>query len=606
MPAEKTRTAREDHAAAFRLETEDNQGFISKRMPQEHRRLAIPIALAAQYALVLVFWPASAGLRVAYALSALVAIGCALWAQREIARSGSLWPSLAMILPAVVMTGVFISLDSPDTDRGMCSAAVWPHVIAAGLAVERSSRPGAVRDHDPRLGRLMRIALFIAMALYGVWLILLGLKGRLMRPNDFAFTASVGAFLLYWALETGSETRRAVGAAVRAFLERHDAKGSATGVVASLRASPSVLPVDLPSAVAGVCSSDRAREEGFALLGRVRRVLDLATVADRRLYVDCLIVEKDMVPHGLARLVAELEGTNCERLLLRALLAAPTFTEDDARAARWMAWRVAGDDASSVSRVVVQIEAVLHDVIKHGFGRVARGLETLRSTGQLSEDNRRAADAFLDDLLDRLRAIDARLRAVHVSAGPLQEDVEAVRALRETRSWARAEAVTFDEVVARVRRLLERQAGLLRHSVPAVVRRVVRDVQEGHDVSIDVSVDEVHEDSLVVIALPDALPVIVTNLVQNAAVWAQRSDKPPRVHVEVGLVGDPRRPSVELRVEDSGPGIDPAEHETALHKGRGLGLVQRHLASLRGSSLAIERAKLGGAAFVVRMPSRDV
>ena len=68
-------------------------------------------------------------------------------------------------------------------------------------------------------------------------------------------------------------------------------------------------------------------------------------------------------------------------------------------------------------------------------------------------------------------------------------------------------------------------------------------------------------------------------------------------------------------VEDSGPGLgnlDPDEMQQPFRKGSttsdgaGLGLaIVRHVAELHGGRLEIGRSTLGGARFVMSLPSRD-
>jgi len=115
----------------------------------------------------------------------------------------------------------------------------------------------------------------------------------------------------------------------------------------------------------------------------------------------------------------------------------------------------------------------------------------------------------------------------------------------------------------------------------------------------------------------DGLPVsprdIVTllgNLVDNAFDAVQESD---RREVVVRLEGSAA--TLQLDVEDSGPGLDLDQAERAFsrgwstkrgdrHMGRGLGLalvaqvVRRH-----GGRVEVSRSPLGGAAFSVRVPA---
>ena len=98
----------------------------------------------------------------------------------------------------------------------------------------------------------------------------------------------------------------------------------------------------------------------------------------------------------------------------------------------------------------------------------------------------------------------------------------------------------------------------------------------------------------------------VLNLVINAAQAAG-----PDGRVEVSL--RPGDGTLVLRVEDSGPGVDPREYGrifapgyTTKTNGSGLGLLcVRAFADSCNAMISVERSQLGGAAFLVQMPARQ-
>ena len=110
---------------------------------------------------------------------------------------------------------------------------------------------------------------------------------------------------------------------------------------------------------------------------------------------------------------------------------------------------------------------------------------------------------------------------------------------------------------------------------------------------------------------------VLTNLVANAAKFTRRG----HVTVTGEVRPDPRGTArVSISVEDSGPGIDPAQRErvfdafvqadaslTRTHGGTGLGLaIARRLARAMGGDVAIEHSGPGGSRFVFAWPARCV
>jgi signal transduction histidine kinase len=99
---------------------------------------------------------------------------------------------------------------------------------------------------------------------------------------------------------------------------------------------------------------------------------------------------------------------------------------------------------------------------------------------------------------------------------------------------------------------------------------------------------------------------IVLNLLSNAVKFTDAGS----VRVTVSSAGR----WAEVRVEDTGPGISPEDHERVFQEfeqtggsagrgGTGLGLpISRRLAGLLGGSLGIESTPGQGSAFTLRLP----
>lgn len=104
------------------------------------------------------------------------------------------------------------------------------------------------------------------------------------------------------------------------------------------------------------------------------------------------------------------------------------------------------------------------------------------------------------------------------------------------------------------------------------------------------------------------LSSLIWNLLVNAQQAALEGAE-PKIRITLRDMGD----DIELRVEDNGPGIDPAElphlfepFYTTRSKGTGLGLamVHRVVENHRGS-IEVDRSELGGALFSIVLP-RDM
>ncbi len=103
---------------------------------------------------------------------------------------------------------------------------------------------------------------------------------------------------------------------------------------------------------------------------------------------------------------------------------------------------------------------------------------------------------------------------------------------------------------------------------------------------------------------PHDLVAILGNLIDNAVEAAMSGPPPARVEVHVGASGA----FCEIRVADSGPGLDPARVEEAYQRGwttkgdgRGLGLPLA-VQAVRRLGGTIEVSADQGAIFTIRLP----
>jgi signal transduction histidine kinase len=233
---------------------------------------------------------------------------------------------------------------------------------------------------------------------------------------------------------------------------------------------------------------------------------------------------------------------------------------------------------------------------------------------------RTLAEAF-DHMLDRLDDAFSRQRqfvsdASHELRTPLtairgQLEVLARSARPEPEDMRRVEGVVMTEMT-RIERLvgdlltlarLDEGVALERREIPLApyLRRLAEDEPLG-----GVAVGELAAGTLR--ADPDRLTQVVRNLLANARRHAG-------VRGQVAISATARGARLTIRVDDDGPGIDPAERErvfASFHRseaardrgsgGSGLGLaITRSIVELHGGRIWVEESPLGGARVALEL-----
>jgi pSer/pThr/pTyr-binding forkhead associated (FHA) protein len=379
-------------------------------------------------------------------------------------------------------------------------------------------------------------------------------------------------------------------------------------IAAFLERDPAGRPRDdcalapgLPTLVAGAAArlGPAAREEAFRLLTRLRRAAGEPPQRElRELVAECLRAQRRLIPGGLLELFAQCHGMAAGEWpqLLRLLLDDPPEEGEGPATAiadsriRSLAWRAVGSPVMA-AKVVTDADAILHDVIKHGFPTLDEVRARARQRALPAADCR-AVQLFLDDLLQRLHGLEL---------GPslLLEELQQAEALRQRSAWGIEELHGLDRLVASVRRVLEQLTRRLWVDVPAVVEHVVEHHRE-RGTAIEVRCDSDRRGSIRVVAEVHAVESTIGNLVMNAVQSIGRSPR-SKILIDLRLLPGRSRhnPLVEISVEDSGA----PDGGRARLRGGGLGLdlVSRHLGLLQGS-LEERPSALGGRAFVVRFP----
>ena len=246
----------------------------------------------------------------------------------------------------------------------------------------------------------------------------------------------------------------------------------------------------------------------------------------------------------------------------------------------------------------------------------ARFLESEQRAREEAEAANRLKDEFLATISHELRT---PLNAILGWASMLERretlDAGAAKGLQSIHRNTRTLAQLVDDVldVSRIisgKMRLETAPMDLGDVIDAAVEAVIP-AANAKDISIHVAVDPA---ARAITADATRLQQVAWNLLSNAVKFT-----PPRGRVDVSA--DLRNREIELRVADTGVGIDPAflpfvfdrfrqadASTTRTHSGLGLGLaIVRHLTELHGGTVHAESAgRNAGAQFVVRLPAGPV
>jgi len=232
----------------------------------------------------------------------------------------------------------------------------------------------------------------------------------------------------------------------------------------------------------------------------------------------------------------------------------------------------------------------------------------------------------LNLLFDRVRtAFDAQQHFVADAAHELRTPLAALRL--QAQSLDRAETVEARKVavarltagIDRATRLVEQLLVLARQEASAgdgaaarpvdlaeLARRTVGDLA-GLAQAKQIDLGLQHADEVSIAGQPDALHILLRNLVENAVKYTPGGGT---VDIAVRLQKD----AAEITVEDSGPGIPPDERERVFDRfyrvagsdaaGSGLGLaIIKAIAERHGATLRLDKSeRLGGLAALVRFP----
>ncbi len=269
-------------------------------------------------------------------------------------------------------------------------------------------------------------------------------------------------------------------------------------------------------------------------------------------------------------------------------------------------------DAALLALYARQLGAALRDA--QLYADAAERAAELERVNRMQGDFLRGVGHNLQTPLTRIEVAASELRDTHPDDPSVARDTRVIRTEGERLSRLVAQLLTLSRLEAHALAVAAEPI-----SIAPIVRRVAP-AAVGRDVAV---VDEAP--GLVPIADEAAVEQVLWMLLDNAARYApdgpilvRISPAPPDPFSGVSAPGTSDGGSrVAVAVEDSGPGVPPAERERIFARftrgstsedtdGTGLGLdVARGLVTAMGGTIRCEAAPGGGARFVFTLPAED-
>jgi two-component system osmolarity sensor histidine kinase EnvZ len=227
---------------------------------------------------------------------------------------------------------------------------------------------------------------------------------------------------------------------------------------------------------------------------------------------------------------------------------------------------------------------------------------------------RQAAAAFLDMRERIARHIDQRTEMLagvsHDLRTPLTRIKLQLAMLRETNPEARAEVSGLESDILEMEKMIDEYLAFARGQggetpVPTDLSALLREIVESARKS-GAPLRLESEPNLTLPLRPNAIKRCLTNLVNNALRYGNK------VEVRAQRVGE----SVEIMIEDDGPGIPPKSIEDVFkpffrldnsrnpnYAGAGLGLaIARDVARGHGGDITLQKSAMGGLRAILRLP----
>ncbi len=594
--------------------------------------ISVAAYLAVEYILVAILWRLLEGQAFGWDMVAVwvaLGVGACLLAElgeRILRRRGRPEGAFLVLAPGPLAGAVLAFLAQDGLREPTLGISVaWPHAVALLIVLQRTNLPGETFADAPLLRRLLRALLLLGAGAFAALVLFL------WRSPATGFHATVNLMLTSWlgvglvwavlhevvdrtpALTLMARVRSALGAEPLSRRPRLAQMRRELGLSGTLN-----IPTDFPETLAQATFDDPAlAKASFDLLADIRRTTARGPTPNRALLWECISAQRRLGASAMADMLRGLDDlSQLERVLVvKAFLLMPPSDESkaemdasrlhvDERLANEL-WLYFQYEPAVAAHVMNAVTALRHNIIKHQYANLPtqpRGSATSRERiarvipAELSPGESEVALQIIRQLAPILRQLGETTMA---------EEIAEAESLALAPVLGREQFLHLDDLVERVRTMADEIRRLLRVNLAdwlSVVLRLRHDLHP--EVSFKFECDSALRGSLTLVAPRDWLEQMFGSLLDNAARAAQAGAtvRPATVQVEAYLVGDPRAPTVQVAVSDSGAGM-PAEERRRIWEtaGTGLQLVLQTVHRLHGEA-RVEDSALGGLKLLLDIP----
>jgi signal transduction histidine kinase len=563
---------------------------------------------------------------------AMAAGACAVveWGERTLRRRGNLEGALLVLMPGPLVAATFAIIARNELhESALLGFSVgWPHAVATLIVLQRTIQPGGRFAEAPLLRRLLRAVLLLGLGGFGAFVLVRWQSAVAGSPvmRDVVLTTWLGVGLAWAVLHDVVDRTPALALITRVRSALGQEPLSRRPELLELRRELVLLgslsiPLDFPTKLAEAAMNDpELAQAAFDILADVRRTTVRATSPNRTLLWVCIRKQRRLGPPAMATMLRELDSvTELERMLVvKAFLLSPPSEKSRANLEAWMIhvderltnelWRHFHYQPVIAAQVINAVTTVRHNIIKHQYANLpsqprgsTRSRERISNIVpvRLSPENSALAVQIVRQLPPLLRQMGDIAMA---------EEIAEAERLSTVPDWGREHFLRLDLLIEQVRTIADEMRRLLGVNLADWLASTARLRHDLHPaVPFRLEIDPTLRGSLTLVAPSDWLEQMFGSLLDNAAraALAGAAVRSPMVEVAACLVGDPRAPTIQVAVGDSGAGMPPDERARIWESaGTGLQLALETVHKLNGEA-RIEDSPLGGLKLVLEMP-RDL